>query len=354
MRGTLSWPRVLRSGPSDLAINRFLFWGLVAFALAVLLYLARMPLYQAVEGYSWPARIRRWRVERAHAPQRAWLEALQRYEQATYHAERKRDLVSEAHADELPAAREAAAQALTRVQERLDGLTEASVVRRRRGRTEGRFRRPEQPLFTFGRPRGEPEDGSWLNPYPEAEKLLPTRAGNAFRAMETWGSANLGLDSQIMWNELLSVAPAPVREAAGDVELGADMMLAAYVSAAAFTTASAWSCVAIWAEDGHRLDISTAICVVAGLLTLRLTYRGLTAAARAWGEVVRTMVIMGREPLRKHLKLRIPSSTDEEISLWTAITGFAHYGASYGHLLDPWRDLSSGSQEEDRGKEGQP
>ncbi len=291
-----------------------------------------------------------WRVDRAHEPQRAWLEALHLHERADYHAKRYKDLVSKADAEGRPAALKAAAAAEARLETREKELAEANLNRRRRGRKDGRLRRLEQPPFTFSRPDGEL--ARWINPYPPKGKVLPTRAGNAFRAMETFGSTNLGLDSQTMWNELLSVAPKPVGEATHDAELATDMMLAAYVSALAFTTASAWALAEVWARQAHRLDPSLLVCLGAGLLAVPVTYRGMTAAAQAWGDAVRAIVIMGREPLRRHLRLRVPTTTDEEKSLWEAVTGFANYGASYGPFLDPWRDTSpdrrEGSEAADR------
>ena len=47
-----------------------------------------------------------------------------------------------------------------------------------------------------------------MQAYPDdVESVLPTRLGNAMRAMELYGVTRFGLDSQSLWYELQSVAP---------------------------------------------------------------------------------------------------------------------------------------------------
>jgi hypothetical protein len=51
-----------------------------------------------------------------------------------------------------------------------------------------------------------------LKAYPSsADQVLPTRLGNALRAMESYGREVFGLDSQTLWYELQSIAPDNLR-----------------------------------------------------------------------------------------------------------------------------------------------
>jgi hypothetical protein len=56
-----------------------------------------------------------------------------------------------------------------------------------------------------------------LRGYPEAaDDVLPTRLGNAFKALERYGNERYGLDSLLFWSELNSCAPSSVRDETED------------------------------------------------------------------------------------------------------------------------------------------
>jgi hypothetical protein len=328
----------IEGAPKTLGVNRFLFWGVFSFVVATALFMWRGALYRVVEGYSWPSWLREWRVTRAHEPQRAYLEALRKKENAQYWADVRRKAAADASKTDSRRLQEESLDADNRLSQRVAKLAEADNLRRRRGRKHAVFFYPRRPLFTFRPPSMTPNDGSaWLNPYPPPGKLLPTRVGNAFRAMETYGSKNLGLDSQILWGELISVAPESLREASTDAELHADTMLAGYLSSLAFTTLSAWALIDV-GRTGTGTDVTLVVCVGVGLLTIHATYRALVSAARTWGETVRAIIVMGREPLREHMHLKPPKTTSEEKLLWSAVTGFVYYGDAFGDQLDLWRE----------------
>jgi hypothetical protein len=56
-----------------------------------------------------------------------------------------------------------------------------------------------------------------LRRYPEAVgDVLPTRLGNAFKALERYGTDRYGLDSQLFWSELNSCATPSIRDEVED------------------------------------------------------------------------------------------------------------------------------------------
>jgi hypothetical protein len=327
---------------SSLGVNRFLFCGGLAFALAALGYLMRFVLYRILEGYLWPPRLRDWRVRRSHEPQREYLAALLALEQNELHrSARLAELEQAATLGQPTGKLRVSISELNDDIATWERLRDAADEARARRGGHGRPRRRRQPRFTLAKPV-EAAPGRWVNPYPAEGRVLPTRVGNALRNMETFGSATFSLDSQILWEELAASAPEPIRAATAESETHADTMLAAYWSSLGFSLITAWVTAYVMLDE-RRLDGWLLMFTVAGFGVCSLSYRGLVAAAMAWGDAVRSIVILGREPLRTHLGLRPATSFEDEQAMWEALTGLAYYGdAYYGSELDAWRKPEDG------------
>ena len=348
-----SWvATTMEQASQNLRVNPFLFCGILAFIFAVLGFMLRIQLYRIVEGYTWPRRLSAWRVARAHEPQRAWLEALKETQRARFHSAKMRSAVAAANqADPNTANLRAKAQQADERQAKWDAkLSRADDRRRRRGRTSGLMAvsRPwHRPLLTFKEPSDE--EGRWENPYPSRDMLLPTKVGNSFRAIELYGSLHFGLDSQILWHELVAGAAASLQEGGADAELHADTFLSMFWSAVAFAASALASVIYLGDPLDHPVLIASAI---GGWLVAVMAYRGLVGAAREWGTVVQAIVNSGKEPLRERYGLRVPESLEDERSMWEALTSFVFYGDSaHARALDRWRNEDP-KQQPTSGKSG--
>jgi len=346
---------VFRNAASKFDVNKFLFCGLLAFTLAVTGFMVRSPLYRLVEGYSWPQRIRRWRVAHAHEPQSAWLQALRETQRAQFHAAASRALTEQMpDADPGKAAVATSADLDEERREKWEQrLAQADIARQRRGRTGGAlsWHRPwRRPALTFNIPDRQDVEGRWENPYPPDDKLLPTKVGNAFRVMESYGSTNFGLDSQILWHELVAEASPPLLDALNDAELHADTYLSLYWSSLGFTALSGLALVDVVATESPN-GVGLGIAVAAGLGLSVMSYRGLIGSAVEWGTVVRAVVNTCKEPLRRKYGLKVPDSVEDERALWEALTGFVYYGDhDRAKELDRWRSTEAQAPQQNSGQ----
>jgi hypothetical protein len=148
--------------------------------------------------------------------------------------------------------------------------------------------------------------------YPaDARDLLPTRLGNAFKSLETYGYNTFGLDSQSFWYELNSTVPERLRRDHDDARASVDFFLAllfhlAWLSLFSLTIAmTSWSLPAL-------------IVGIISLLLMRPAYIAAVANTADWRESVRALVNMGRVPLSTGLGYELPRTMEEERSFWTA------------------------------------
>ena len=322
-----------------LHINKFLFVFAACLVTAVFLQLNRLPLWRILEGYVWPDFLRKWRIRRAHAPQCRWLQARLFFERAEAHAERAQEQLdkatkSAADATEIAQFRQAATQAKNAMGDWLKKLQEADRARRNRDRGRkypkgfGWLPRRGQPLLTYGRPKGT-KTGRWTLPYPApadsmlpypdsprypsdpaSMQIMPTLLGNAMRVMETYGANNYGLDSQIMWFDLLAEAPASVQATLEEAQLEADTLVCAistaYVLACTAAAGGAWR--AAMGTVDTKLWVTAAVSFVVALVL----HRRLLNCVDGWASAIKTLVNSARAPLREKYGLRRPSSAEDE------------------------------------------
>jgi hypothetical protein len=336
-----------------LHVNKFLFVFVVSLVVAVFLQVNRVPVWRVLEGYAWPKPLRKWRILRAHLPQCRWLQASLFHERAQVHAEQARDRLDQARqagTADTGQLQQAVAGAETVEAQWLARLADTDQARQNRDRERkypkglGFVPRRRQPVLTYGRPAGT-KAGRWalpyaapadkLQPYPRSAgypadpadtQIMPTRLGNAMRVMETYGANSCGLDSQIMWFELLAEAPASVQATLEEAQFEADTLVCAILTAAALACAAAaggaWQAVLGTADT--KLWVTTAVSVAVALIL----YRRLLNCVDGWASAIRALVNGSRAPLREKHGLRAPSSPEEEKLMWEALTASIWYGSN--------------------------
>lgn len=190
-----------------------------------------------------------------------------------------------------------------------------------------------------------------LAAYPSStEEIMPTRLGNALRAMEDYGTSRFGLDSQSLWYELLAMAPNDVRRDAEDARAGVDFFISAVAHLAFLATVSAF--VAIWAAVAHGSWIASAAAAVVSVALLPLTYGQAVSNVGEWRLAIRALVNTGRVPLADGLGLRLPNTFQEERELWTKYVGLVAHGPhdTYLRFLNRYRVRSPSGDGEGRSK----
>ncbi len=336
-----------------LHVNKFLFVFVMSLAAGVLLYVNRLPLWRVLEGYTWPRHLKKWRILRAHVPQCRWLQASLEYERAELKAGR-------AEADlEKAKANGASDNQIARLQEALDDRQKvqnewlahrdaADQWRHNRDRahkyTKGLnwLPRRRQPLFTFSRP-ADTQRGKWILPYPvitgellpyprthayppdvTSIQILPTRLGNAMRVMETYGVNTYGLDSQIMWYELLAESPESIQVSLEQAQLEADTLVCGIYTTVALACLAAAG--GAWRAANGAADVKLWITAVASVIVAVVLYRRLLNSVEGWASLVRALVNGARDLLREKYGLRSPSSPEDEKRMWQALTASHLYG----------------------------
>jgi hypothetical protein len=338
---------------ATLHVNKFLFVFVACLVLATFLQANRLPLWRVLEGYAWPKFLRRWRVLRAHVPQCRWLQACLFHERAQVQAEQAQAQLARAEQSaagdaDLRHLREATTQAQDVTARWGDIVTKADRARHNRDR--GRkypsglawLPRSRQPLLTYGRP-AESQLGRWTLPYPgptdsvlpypdspkfhsasAVTQIMPTLLGNAMRVMETYGANNYGLDSQIMWFELVAEAPASIQDTLVAAQFEADTLVCGiYATAALACTALAGG---VWLAIAGGTDAKLWVTAAVSSVVAVILYRRLLNCVDGWASATRALVNGARGRLLEKYGLRTPSSAEDEKRMWEALTATFWYG----------------------------
>lgn len=172
-----------------------------------------------------------------------------------------------------------------------------------------------------------------LRGFPETiEEVVPTRLGNALRAMESYGKSRYGLDSQTFWYEIQAVASPELKGAVDESQGGTDFFISAVahlllLSTVAFITAVAHPTVAV-------------IVVTAGSAALIYpAYRQAVNNVGEWRWSLQALMNTSRPALAASLSLRLPATHDEEAVMWKNMSDLIHYGRNTETLrkLDMYR-----------------
>lgn len=152
--------------------------------------------------------------------------------------------------------------------------------------------------------------------YPTATtKLLPTRLGNALRALETYAGARFRLDSQTLWYELYAAAPEQTRRDQDNARAAVDFFvslvgLLGILSLAGFGGA-------LWVGSWQCLVVATL-----SLVGARLAYSAAVTNMTDLRYAVQAVVNLSRTDLAKQLGYQLPATLVEEQALWRSWTVF--------------------------------
>ncbi|KPI06027.1 hypothetical protein OK074_4251 [Actinobacteria bacterium OK074] len=174
-----------------------------------------------------------------------------------------------------------------------------------------------------------------LSRYPADDaQITPTRLGNAIRRFEEYGHDRYRLDTQVLWNELTSVAPEWTRRQVDTARANVDFFVAllyghGVVAAAAFTA------LATSGADRPVLVV-TGVCLAA---LIPVWYRAAVAATDEWAAGVRALVNLGRKPLADALGLVLPKNLASERAMWQLVTRMSrrHYAPAAEAAFEPYR-----------------
>jgi hypothetical protein len=174
-----------------------------------------------------------------------------------------------------------------------------------------------------------------LQDYPERrEYILPTRLGNAFRAMETYGSTRYLLDSQTLWYELQAVIPSQLRSDVVDGRASVDFFISAvsHCILLAVTSGSAFLAAG---------DLSALWLAIGSAVLVRPAYLGAVKNMADYRFSVQAAVNLGRLPLATSLGFTLPQTVNEEMQLWATVTAFISGGhkPEYRRILNRYRSI---------------
>lgn len=180
--------------------------------------------------------------------------------------------------------------------------------------------------------------------YPDSvEDLLPTRLGNAFRALETYGSHRFGIDSQSLWYELHAVAPDKLRQDVEDARAAVDffisfvahLLLLAVVSATVLLT---------------RTSGSALLLTLLSLAASRLAYNAAVRNMTDFRYTVQALINVGRSPLIEKLGYTYPTSAMHERVFWKRWSAFVRGDQKYLSPIDGMRAAIHGPAQDSKGE----
>jgi hypothetical protein len=236
------------------------------------------PLYRLLEGYSWPAGLRR--------------RGIGRHRRAKLLADRQLRLARLAY------------------RERAGTLTEAEAADLA-GLREGQGPGP-------GPPAGALDISllaERLRRYPvDDEQILPTRLGNAIRRFEEYGYDRYRLDIVTMWYAVNGVSARRVRREVGAARASVDFFVCLIYGHAVVVLAAVAALVV-----SPRDATGPAVAIAAGCGLSVLWYWMAVRATDEWASAVRGLVDLGRKPLAEALGLELPATLAQERLMWTLV-----------------------------------
>ena len=209
----------------------------------------------------------------------------------------------------------------------LEGYSIPAFARERMRKRQRRAFHRLSLLRAHGPPLVRQESAERLKEFPESPSLImPTKMGNALKAMEQYGVTRFGLDSQTFWYELQSAAPEAIRISTRETRSAVDF----FVSSVAHLVLFGISCFAFVPVVNDKW-----LVVAAGVLSLALVYPTyLQAAANVleWRWAVQALVHVGRHPLAESVGFQLPPRLEDEKQLWEALADLTHLGPEQEYL----------------------
>lgn len=166
-----------------------------------------------------------------------------------------------------------------------------------------------------------------LKGFPERlDLLMPTRLGNALKAMESYGVSRFGLDSQTFWYELQAVADERVRQSTEETRAAVDFFMSSVAHLALLAVVS-FALAPLAQSPLAVLGVAAAAAALAPV-----AYAQAVRNVGEWRWAVQALVNTSRPALAKALALSLPATYEEEHALWTCVSGLVHHGA-HGEYL---------------------
>ena len=170
--------------------------------------------------------------------------------------------------------------------------------------------------------------------YPVADRqMAPTTLGNAIRRFETYAGDRYQLDSQLLWHNLVAVAPPQAVEAVDKARASVDFFVCLFYGGAAITL------LAIIVDIEGQTDSRSLLAVAVGIMASVGCYRLAVLATDEWDAAVRAVVDLGRIGLAAAFGLEIPHDLNEERFMWRVINTLVRREYSYSESKDVAREL---------------
>ena len=151
--------------------------------------------------------------------------------------------------------------------------------------------------------------------YPASERqFAPTTLGNAIRRFETYAGDRYQLDSQLLWHDLIAVAPPQAVNAVEKARTSVDFFVCLLYGGVVTML------LGILAEImGSTSSARSLTAIVIGVLISLAAYRLAVLATDEWDAAVRALVDHGRAGLAAAFGLKIPTNLNEERYMWRAV-----------------------------------
>jgi hypothetical protein len=150
--------------------------------------------------------------------------------------------------------------------------------------------------------------------HPGNDEHFPTRLGNSLRAAEVHPRDAYGMDSVVLWPRLVAVVPEPLVKSIDGTRMALDFLIVIVAGTSFF---SLFAAVAIAVGHGGRALWITVVATSASVAYL--AYCGAVAAARDYGDQIRTAFDLHRFELLDALRVPLPMNRSEERRLWSEV-----------------------------------
>lgn len=180
--------------------------------------------------------------------------------------------------------------------------------------------------------------------YPAMSRdLLPTRLGNAFRALEMYGIERFELDSQTFWYELHAVAPDRLRQDIEDARASVDFFIGFVGQMLLLGTVSLL--VSLKDSSGSALLLS-----FVSILLARAAYNAAVRNMSDFRYAVQALVNVGRGSLIDSLGYQLPTTIQAERRLWRGWSRYVRGDQQYLSSLNSMRRAAADATEGPRGR----
>ena len=147
------------------------------------------------------------------------------------------------------------------------------------------------------------------------------------------------LDSQSLWSRLISVVPDPVKKQVDTAQVGVDFFVCLLYGHIAVAMV-AMGAIAVGGVNKWTLPVAVAV----PLGFVPAWYRLAVATTDQWAVAIQALVDLGRQPLAAALGLLMPTTIEDERTMWERVSRFSsrEYDFERGRLLSEFRAKPQG------------